>query len=115
MRTLIVVAIVICGVGSVGCSTAHGPAMGKAVGGAAGAVVGHKYGETSIGKSVGSQLGGVAGELTKSAGKVERAPRQSPARTQKGEDRFCPTGGERYAQGFKYCPFHGDELRTLER
>lgn len=101
-------------VGVAGCATtSHGPAVGKAIGGAAGAIVGHQYGESGIGKSLGSQLGGVAGEVAQSARKRSGSQQVAAAGQVKAGERFCPVAGERYGQGFAYCPFHGVELRSI--
>lgn len=113
MMRVAVAVFMICAVGVVGCSTtSHGPAVGKAIGGAAGAIVGHQYGESGIGKSLGSQLGGVAGQLAQAARKRSGSQHIAAAGQVKAGEWFCPVAGEQYDQGFKYCPFHGVELRS---
>ena len=85
------------------------PGIGSAMGGAAGAIVGHQYGQTGVGQSVGSKIGSVGGQV---AGSAMHTP-QVPERPSDTAVMFCPVGGERYPNRFKYCPLHGAELQKI--
>ena len=107
--------------GLAGCEAAQsraiqGTAVGSALGAATGAVVGHHYGETGAGMAVGGSLGGVAGALAGSALQAPPSapPPSGPAATPVPLTKFCPVGGERYPEAFRYCPLHGIELHEKE-
>jgi len=86
--------------------------VGSSIGKAAGAVIGHQVGQTGIGSGIGSDLGGVAGSAV-GAGRKNHKPSVERPNARAAGVKFCPTGGERYADPFHYCPIHGDALQRL--
>ena len=92
--------------------TVQGGLLGSALGAGAGAIVGNQSGHAGKGTAIGAGLGALGGGLMgKALEEQERRvqSQQLPAAT--GTTKFCPTGGEVYAETVKYCPVHGVELR----
>lgn len=95
-----------------GCRTGQTKAISSVLGRTAGAVVGHQYGEAGIGQSIGSQAGAAVGQAAEAA--ASRHTLQPGPAQAGGESRptkFCPIGGERYPEPYRYCPLHGAALR----
>lgn len=113
-----------CVLAAAGCQTGQalsgqGPNLGSAFGGAAGAILGNQYGQVGVGQSVGSQLGSATGQMAGSALEAQHpsgAPSPgAPSSTVPSDMRkFCPIGGERFAESYTYCPYHGVELSQVK-
>ena len=103
--------------GAAGCagvasSGEYSKTIGSSLGQVTGAVIGHQYGQAGIGSGVGSDLGGLTGSAVGSMQRSGASPTQK-SKAREAQTKFCPTGGERYPDSFKYCPIHGDALRPL--
>ncbi len=106
--------------------TVQGSVLGGALGAGTGAILGNQMGHhagagTAIGAGIGALAGGLIGRSAEnrqpssvtSAAPVAPAP-TAPVATTTGT-KFCPVGGESYADTFKYCPVHGVELKYREQ
>lgn len=107
--------------------TVQGAALGSALGAGAGAIIGNQTGNTGAGTAVGAALGALGGGLLGSNleaqnRKIEELQQQrgvapvpaTSTSSSAGLPKFCPVGGESYAENIKYCPMHGVELRFKE-
>ena len=114
--------------------TVQGAALGSALGAGVGAIMGNQTGHAGAGTAIGAALGALGGGLLGSGmqaqdRKIEELRQQqglspapvttstsgtaAPAATS-AMPKFCPVGGESYAENTKYCPVHGVELRYKE-
>ena len=106
--------------------TVQGGALGAALGAGTGAILGNQMGHhagagTAIGAGIGALAGGLIGHGMQESQRpvpTTTAPAAStvsvaPLATTTGV-KFCPVGGESYADTFKYCPVHGVELKYRE-
>ncbi len=83
-----------------GCTTSQKAATVGGLGGATvGGIIGHQTGSGPMGAAIGAVVGTVGGMVV----------------GDKLEKKFCPTGGEVYAESVIYCPKHGVELKYRER
>jgi len=83
-----------------GCTTSQKAATAGGLGGATiGGIIGHQTGDGVKGAAIGGAVGTVGGMIV----------------GDKLEKKFCPVGGEVYAESVIYCPKHGVELKYRER
>jgi uncharacterized protein YcfJ len=84
---------------SSGCSmTEKGAATGGLAGATIGGIIGHQSDNDLTGAAIGAAVGAVGGMVV-----GERL-----------EKKFCPIGGEEYADDVMYCPKHGVELKLKD-
>ena len=133
IKTVVAVAIVaLAGCESMGTAAQskrnQGAVLGGLLGAGTGAIIGNQTGHAGAGTAIGAGLGALGGGLLGNAmeeqgNAAQRAaypptvaapaiPATSSATTQ---TKFCPVGGETYADNVKYCPIHGVELRLKEQ
>ena len=96
--------------------TTQGAVVGGLLGAGTGAIIGEQKGKAGAGTAIGAGLGALGGGLVGSALEAQDKKlqqQQMPPAT--GQTKFCPVGGELYAETVKYCPNHGAELRYKER
>lgn len=92
--------------------TTQGAVLGGLVGAGTGAIIGNQSDHAGAGTAIGAAVGALSGGLIGSALEAQEQKvqqQQTPAAT--GRSKFCPVGGELYADDVKYCPNHGVELR----
>ena len=103
--------------------TVQGATLGGALGAGTGAILGNQMGHhagagTAIGAGLGALAGGLIGRATENRQPTASAPVApvpvAPVATTTGT-KFCPVGGESYADTFKYCPIHGVELKYRDQ
>ena len=83
-----------------GCTTSQKAATtGGLAGATLGGIIGHQSGDGVKGAAIGGVVGTIGGLLI----------------GDRLEKKFCPTGGEVYAESVIYCPKHGDELKYRDR
>ena len=86
------------------CANATGTQKGAAIGGLSGAaiggIIGHQSGHGLEGAGIGALGGAVAGGLI--GNNME-------------QKMFCPTCGKVYAEGTKFCPKDGTELKPQQK
>jgi len=83
-----------------GCTTSQKAATAGGLGGATlGGIIGHQTGDGVKGAAIGGAVGTAAGVFV----------------GDKLEKKFCPVGGEVYAESVVYCPKHGVELKYRDR
>jgi len=115
----------VCALALIGCEgmqtaaqskTVQGAALGGLLGAGTGAIIGEQTGKAGAGTAIGAGLGALGGGLVGSALEAQEKKyqqQQMPPAT--GQTKFCPVGGEVYAENIKYCPNHGVELRYKEQ
>ena len=120
-KTLVVAGAAVALLGCEGIGTAaqsksvQGGLMGSALGAGAGAIIGNQTGRAGEGAAIGAGLGALGGALMGNAlEQQERRLQQQTTPTATGKTKFCPVGGELYAEDIRYCPTHGVELRYKE-
>ena len=103
--------------------TVQGAALGGALGAGTGAILGNQMGHhagagTAIGAGIGALAGGLIGHgMQESQRPAPTTPAAATAPTAPATGtgvKFCPVGGESYADTYKYCPVHGVELKYRE-
>lgn len=105
--------------------TTQGAVLGGLLGAGTGAIVGnqsdHAGAGTAIGAGLGALGGGLVGHALEAQDKKIQQQQYPPASasqpatsTSSGNAKFCPVGGETYAENVKYCPQHGVELKYKE-
>jgi len=83
-----------------GCTTVQrGAATGAAIGGGLGAIIGHQSGETAAGAGIGAAAGAIGGAIV----------------GEKMETKFCAACGRRFTSSLEYCPYDGEELKSIEK
>ena len=90
----------------------QGAVLGGLLGAGTGAIIGNQSDHAGAGTAIGAGLGALGGGLIGNAMEEnsQNAQRQAtPVATQ--GTKFCPVGGELYAENVKYCPNHGVELK----
>jgi len=93
-------ALLICLIILVGCTTTQrGAATGAAIGGGLGAIIGHQSGETAAGAGIGAAAGAIGGAIV----------------ADKMETKFCAKCGRRFTSSLEYCPYDGEELKSIEK
>jgi len=93
----------------------QGGLVGGGLGAATGAIIGNQSGRAGEGAAIGAGLGALGGALMGNAmEEQERRLQQQQTPPATGLTKFCPVGGELYAETVKYCPTHGVELRIKE-
>lgn len=99
--------------------TVQGAALGGLLGAGTGAIIGEQTGKAGAGTAIGAGLGALGGGLIGSALEAQEKKYQQqqmpPATSAPSQTKFCPVGGEIYAENIKYCPNHGVELRYKEQ
>ena len=107
--------------------TTQGAVLGGLLGAGTGAIVGNQSDHAGAGTAIGAALGALGGGLVGHAleeqdQKIQQqqmpaaSTTTAPASTStKALTKFCPVGGELYADDVKYCPIHGVELRYKEQ
>lgn len=102
--------------------TGQGALVGGLLGAGTGAIIGEQSGKAGAGTAIGAGLGALSGALVGQAldqqdQKIQQQQyppaTSTPAPAASGQ-KFCPVGGEVYAEDVKYCPNHGVELRYKE-
>jgi len=119
------VGIALCALALTGCEgmqtaaqskTVQGAALGGLLGAGTGAIIGEQTGKAGAGTAIGAGLGALGGGLVGSALEAqEKKSQQQQMPPATGRTKFCPVGGEVYAEDIKYCPNHGVELRYKEQ
>lgn len=121
MSRMVTVGSLLCVLALTGCEamgtaaqskTTQGAVLGGLLGAGTGAIVGEQKGKAGAGTAIGAGLGALGGGLVGSALEAQDKKlqqQQMPPAT--GQTKFCPVGGEVYAEGVKFCPNHGVELR----
>ncbi|MBI4597983.1 MAG: hypothetical protein HY737_06255 [Candidatus Omnitrophica bacterium] len=119
MLGIAAVAVVLAGCETMGTAaqskTTQGALLGSALGAGTGAIIGNQSDRPGAGAAIGAGLGALAGGLVGHGMEESQAKQQAvstPPAT--GRVKFCPVGGETYAEDVKYCPNHGVELRYKE-
>ncbi|MCK5260381.1 MAG: hypothetical protein KAJ70_04905 [Candidatus Omnitrophica bacterium] len=83
-----------------GCTTSQKAATtGGLAGATLGGIIGHQTGDGVAGAAIGGVIGTAGGMLI----------------GDRLEKKFCPIGGEVYAEDVIYCPKHGVELKYRDR
>lgn len=105
--------------------TTQGAVLGGLLGAGTGAIIGNQEGRSGAGTAIGAGLGALGGAMVGHAleeqdKKIQQqqyppATTTSAAPAATGQTKFCPVGGEVYAESVKYCPNHGVELRYKEQ
>ncbi len=106
--------------------TNQGAVLGGLLGAGTGAILGNQTGHAGAGTAIGAGLGALGGGLLghgmeEQDRKIEQMqyPPASSSTTstsvKTGRMKFCPVGGEEYAEDVKYCPNHGVELKYKEQ
>lgn len=130
MAVGVVCALALAGCESVGTAAQskrnQGAVMGGLLGAGTGAIIGNQTGNTGAGTAIGAALGALGGGLMGNA--LEEQDRKieqmqyppatgstTPTSMRAGQMKFCPVGGEEYADNVKYCPNHGVELKYKEQ
>lgn len=95
----------------------QGAVLGGLLGAGTGAIIGNQSDHAGAGTAIGAGLGALGGGLIGNA--MEEQDRkleqqQMPPATSQSATKFCPVGGEVFAENVKYCPNHGVELRYKE-
>lgn len=92
--------------------TTQGAVLGGLLGAGTGAIVGEQKGKAGAGTAIGAGLGALGGGLVGSALEAQdKKLQQQQMPPAISATKFCPVGGEVYAEGMKFCPNHGVELR----
>ena len=110
--------------------TTQGAVLGGLLGAGTGAIIGNQSDHACAGTAIGAGLGALGGALMGHAleeqdKKIQQqqyppattgtAPATTGTTSTSGQVKFCPVGGETYADNIKYCPIHGVELRYKEQ
>lgn len=96
--------------------TTQGAVLGGLLGAGTGAIIGEQTGKAGAGTAIGAGLGALGGGLVGQAlEEQERKYQQQQMPAATSQTKFCPVGGEVYAENIKYCPNHGVELRYKEQ
>ncbi len=101
--------------------TTQGTVLGSLLGAGTGAIIGNQTGHAGAGTAIGAGLGALSGALLGHAMQENQPAAQpfpaatsvpaSTAAVPSARMKFCPVGGEVYAESMKFCPVHGAELR----
>lgn len=100
--------------------TTQGAVLGGLVGAGTGAIIGnqsdHAGAGTAIGAGLGALTGGLIGRAMEQNDQQAQQQQYPPASssTSVSKTKFCPVGGETFAEDVKYCPTHGVELKYKE-
>ena len=119
------VGVLLCEFGALGCETmqsktAQGAAVGGIIGAGTGALLGEREGKggagTAIGAGIGALSGGLIGHAMDQQDKKMQQQQYPAAGTTSSSSltKFCPVGGELYAENVVYCPIHGVELKRKQ-
>lgn len=130
MHKIAVGTLVVCTLALTGCETmgtaaqsktTQGAVLGGLLGAGTGAIIGEQTGKAGAGTAIGAGLGALGGGLLGHAleeqerkYQQQQMPPATTAPATTGQTKFCPVGGEVYAENIKYCPNHGVELRYKE-
>ncbi len=107
--------------------TNQGALLGSALGAGTGAIIGNQTGHAGAGTAIGAGLGALGGGLLghglqerdtavqrqqfPAASSVPYTPSSTGTVAPTGRQKYCPVGGEIFAENVKYCPNHGVELQ----
>ena len=97
--------------------TVQGAVLGSALGAGTGAILGNQMGHhagagTAIGAGIGALAGGLIGHgMQENQRPAPTTTSTAPAAPATTGVKFCPVGGESWADTYTYCPTHGVELK----